>query len=47
VFPPVNLTYIFHIRELIDRAGAPDRQASAAMRRSMHVRSLTGMATVP
>jgi hypothetical protein len=47
VFSLVNLTYIFLIRELIDRPGAPDRQASAAVRRSMHVRSLTGMATVP
>jgi len=47
VFSLVNLTYIFLIRELIDRPGAPDRQASGAVRRSMHVRSLTGMTTVP
>jgi uncharacterized membrane protein len=39
VFFLVNLTYIFLIRELIDRTTDP--RASAAMRRSMHVRSLT------
>jgi hypothetical protein len=39
VFSLVNLTCIFLIRELIDRA--TDRRVSAAMRRSMHVRSFT------
>jgi uncharacterized membrane protein len=39
VFFLVNLTYIFLIRELIDRATV--RRVSAQMRRNMRVRSIT------